>query len=51
MRARFGVGRICVVADRGMISAQTIAALEQRQLEYVLGVRERSSAEVRRYRY
>ena len=31
-----------------MISAQTIAALEQRQLEYVLGVRERSSAEVRR---
>ena len=48
LRARFGVGRICVVADRGMISAQTIAALEQRQLEYVLGVRERSSAEVRR---
>ena len=48
LRARFGVGRICVVADRGMISAETIAALEERQLEYVLGVRERSSAEVRR---
>jgi DDE family transposase len=48
LRARFGVGRICVVADRGMISAQTIAALEERKLEYVLGVRERSSAEVRR---
>jgi hypothetical protein len=47
LRARFGVGRICVVADRGMISAQTIAALEERKLEYVLGVRERSSAEVR----
>jgi transposase len=47
LRARFGVGRICVVADRGMISAQTIAALEERQLEYILGVRERSSAEVR----
>ena len=47
LRARFGVGRICVVADRGMISAETIAALEERQLEYVLGVRERSSAEVR----
>ena len=47
LRARFGVGRICVVADRGMISAQTIAALEERRLEYVLGVRERSSAEVR----
>src|ERR1700730_15436482 len=47
LRARFSVGRICVVADRGMISAQSIAALEQRKLEYVLGVRERSSAEVR----
>src|SRR5215472_825376 len=31
-----------------MISAQSIAALEERKLEYVLGVRERSSAEVRR---
>ena len=47
LRARFSVGRICVVADRGMISAQTIAALEERKLEYVLGVRERSTAEVR----
>src|SRR5271167_1139729 len=57
LRARFGVGRICVVADRGMISAATIAALEERKLEYILvglqptglsrGVRERSSAEVR----
>ena len=46
LRARFGVGRICVVADRGMISAATIAALEERKLEYVLGVRERSRASV-----
>ena len=48
LRARFGVGHLCVVADRGMISAQTIAALEKRKLEYILGVRERSSTEVRR---
>ena len=48
LRTRFGVGHFCVVADRGMISAQTIAALEKRKLEYILGVRERSSAEVRR---
>lgn len=48
LRARFGVGHLCVVADRGMISAQTIAALEKRKLEYILGVRERRSAEVRR---
>jgi len=47
LRARFGVARLCVVADRGMISAATIAALEERKLEYILGVRERSSAEVR----
>ena len=47
LRARFGIGRVCVVADRGMISAATIAALEERGFEYILGVRERSSKEVR----
>jgi hypothetical protein len=44
---RFGITRVCVVADRGMISAQTIAALEARGLEYILGVRERTAKEVR----
>jgi hypothetical protein len=44
---RFGITRVCVVADRGMISAQTIAALEARGLEYILGVRERTTKEVR----
>ncbi|TGY90630.1 IS1634 family transposase [Marinicauda algicola] len=48
LRTRFQVGRICVVADRGMISAATIEALEERRLEYILGVRERSSALVRK---
>jgi hypothetical protein len=48
LRSRFGIGRICIVADRGMISAPTIAALEERGLEYVLGVRERTDALVRR---
>jgi len=47
LRRRFGISRVCVVADRGMISAETIVALEQRGLEYILGVRERSSKEVR----
>lgn len=47
LRARFGIGRVCVVADRGMISAPTIAALEERGLEYVLGVRERTDTLVR----
>ncbi len=47
LRARFGIERVCVVADRGMISADTIAALEARGLEYILGVRERNTKEVR----
>ena len=38
LRERFHIGRVCVVADRGMISAATIAALEERKLEYILGV-------------
>ena len=42
LRTRFGIDRVCVVADRGMISAATIAELEERGLEYVLGVRERT---------
>jgi hypothetical protein len=46
LRQRFAIGRICVVADRGMISNATIAGLEERKLEYILGVRERSSKEV-----
>ena len=47
LRSRFGIGRVCVVADRGMISAATIAALEERGLEYVLGARERTDRIVR----
>jgi transposase len=42
LRRRFAIGRVCVVADRGMISAETIAALEARQLLYILGARERT---------
>jgi hypothetical protein len=47
LRNRFAIERVCVVADRGMISAATITALEQRGLEYILGVRERGTKEVR----
>jgi transposase len=36
------------VADRGMISAATIAGLEERKLEYILGARERSDALVKK---
>src|SRR5215207_4544326 len=47
LRHRFGITRACVVADRGMIAEATIAALDERGLEYVLGVRERTDARVR----
>lgn len=47
LRDRFAVGRVCVVADRGMISTATIRVLEDRRLEYILGARERSSAVIR----
>jgi hypothetical protein len=47
LRRRFAIGRICVVADRGMISAETVAALEERKLLYLLGTRERTDKVVR----
>jgi hypothetical protein len=47
LQKRFGIRKACVVADRGMISADTITALEERGIDYILGVRERSVREVR----
>lgn len=47
LRERFGIREACIVADRGMISAATIAALEAEKIAYILGVRERTSREVR----
>jgi len=49
LRSRFGVRRVCIVADRGMISRETIEALEQdeRGWLYILGARMRSQNEVK----
>ena len=47
LRRRFAIARVCVVADRGMISAETLAELEARRLLYILGVRERADKLVR----
>ncbi|MBE0642587.1 MAG: IS1634 family transposase [Bacteroidetes bacterium] len=46
LKERFGIGRICIVADRGMISEETIAALEAMEWEYILGVRMRRCKDV-----
>jgi len=48
LRRRFSIGRVCVVADRGMISAATIEGLEARGLDYILGARERSDVVVKK---
>jgi hypothetical protein len=47
LRRRFDITRVCLVADRGMISAETIAELVARRLLYILGVRERTDKLVR----
>ena len=47
LRKRFSIRCVCVVADRGMISEETINELEARGLFYILGVRERSDKLVR----
>jgi transposase len=48
LRERFSIGRVCIVADRGMISAKTIDELEspQRRWQYILGARMRKQREV-----
>jgi hypothetical protein len=47
LKSRFGIGSICIVADRGMISAETLADVEKREWKYILGVRMRSSNEAK----
>jgi len=48
LRQRFRVRRVTIVADRGLISADTIAALESEKLDcdYILGARMRAVKEV-----
>jgi DDE family transposase len=44
---RFGLTKVCVVADRGMISQATIDDLQQQGWPYILGARMRRCNEVR----
>ena len=48
LRNRFSIGQVCIVADRGMISAKTIEQLEspRRRWQYILGTRMRKQKEV-----
>jgi transposase len=47
LKTRFRIGTVCIVADRGMISAETVAEIEKRERRYILGVRMRSSTEAK----
>jgi len=49
LQQRFGIQRVCIVADRGMISQETLAELEkpERAWQYILGARMRSQNEVK----
>jgi hypothetical protein len=44
---RFGIVQVCIVADRGMISQETIEDLDQQGWPYILGARMRRCKEVR----
>jgi len=47
LQRHFGVQRVCIVADRGMISDATMAEIDSRGWLYILGVRMRRSKEAR----
>jgi transposase len=50
VRERFNVSKFCVVADRGMISKETLSEFEkpENKVPYILGVRMRNVSEVKR---
>jgi len=48
LRNRFGIQRVCIVADRGMISKETIGEIETTKgIQYILGVRMRRQKEAK----
>ncbi len=46
LKKRFGIEQMCVVADRGMISRETIAELQRENIGHILGVRMRRNREL-----
>lgn len=47
VRSRFNTGQFCIVADRGMISTETLKELEKRKIPYILGARMRRVNEIK----
>jgi hypothetical protein len=46
MRHRFNIQRFCIVADRGMFSAENLNYLQSHEIPYILGTRMRKDKEV-----
>ena len=44
---RFAIRKFCIVSDRGMISKETMAYLEQERIPYILGARMRMVKEIK----
>jgi transposase len=47
LRARFHIGKVCIVSDRGMISAETMNFLDKQDIPYILGARMRKIKEIK----
>jgi len=48
LRTRFNIGTVCIVADRGMISKDTMKTLDETDgVDYILGVRMRKTKEAK----
>ena len=47
IRRRFPIGALCIVADRGMISGDTLTYLEREKIPYILGARMRNVKEIK----
>lgn len=47
LKKRFSVDLFCLVADRGMISDETLSGLDERDIPYILGARMRKNTEIR----
>jgi len=47
LKKRFSIDLFCLVADRGMITEETLTGLDERDIPYILGSRMRKNTEIR----
>jgi transposase len=49
LQQRFGLGRVILVSDRGMVTIENLTLLRQRGQGYLVGLKRRRNAQVNRY--